>query len=162
MAKKKKTTRRKTTGRKKTTRKKTTARRAATRTTGGRTASRLGNASLDSIRAELDKRLKELEAERDRLSKELAAVEGEISSFPGAHVRGRSGPRKRPRNDMNLVDSLKKLLTNKTLSVTEMTSEVQRSGYRTTSPNFRTIVNQTLIANPKVFKRVSRGMYTSK
>ena len=36
---------------------------------------------------------------------------------------------------------------------------VQRNGYRTTSPNFRTIVNQTLIKHTDRFKRVSRGQY---
>ena len=69
--------------------------------------------------------------------------------------------RKRPRNEMNLIDSLKKLLRNKTLSVTEITEQVQKQGYKTSSPNFRTIVNQTLINTP-AFKRVSRGRYTVK
>ena len=37
---------------------------------------------------------------------------------------------------------------------------VQKAGYQTTSPNFRTIVNQTLLKK-KHFKRVERGQYTS-
>lgn len=69
--------------------------------------------------------------------------------------------RKRPRNEQNLADALADLLSNKTLSVTEASEQVQSAGYRTTSPNFRTIVNQTLLKDPR-FKRVGRGRYTSK
>ena len=63
---------------------------------------------------------------------------------------------------MNLVDSLAKVLKSKTLSVTEATEAVQKAGYLTTAANFRTIVNQALIRETKVFKKVSRGQYTAK
>ena len=69
--------------------------------------------------------------------------------------------RKRPRNEQNLADALADLLAKQTLSVTEASEQVQTAGYRTTSPNFRTIVNQTLLKDPR-FKRVGRGRYTSK
>lgn len=78
-----------------------------------------------------------------------------------ASTRGRGG-RKRPRNDANLVDSLAGVLKNTTMSVTDVSEAVQKAGYKTTSPNFRTIVNQTLINNPDRFKRISRGQYTAK
>ncbi|MDY7108645.1 MAG: hypothetical protein SYC29_08400 [Planctomycetota bacterium] len=68
----------------------------------------------------------------------------------------------RPRNTGSLVEALKKLLTGKTMTVTEMADAVQKAGYKTSSPNFRTIVNQTLINNKKDFKRVARGQYTAK
>ncbi|RMH26609.1 MAG: hypothetical protein D6693_06900 [Planctomycetota bacterium] len=95
-----------------------------------------------------DQRLRVME----RMVERLNAKAGE-----GALTLGR----KRARNEMNLVDALRKLLQNKTLSVTEITEQVQKIGYKTTSPNFRTIVNQTLINNP-AFKRVARGRYTVK
>lgn len=62
---------------------------------------------------------------------------------------------------MNLVEALVKLLKGRTMSVTEMTAAVQKAGYKTTSPNFRTIVNQTLIKSDR-FKKVARGQYTAK
>ena len=62
----------------------------------------------------------------------------------------------------SLGNALEKLLTRRTMSVTEMSEAVQKAGYRTSSPNFRTIVNQTLIGNKKVFKRVARGQYTKR
>ncbi len=61
-------------------------------------------------------------------------------------------------------------LKGKTLSVTELAEAVQKEHpgklmayncYKTTSPNFRTIVNQALLKDDR-FKRVSRGMYTVK
>ncbi|MFN7019759.1 MAG: hypothetical protein ACK4WH_00345 [Phycisphaerales bacterium] len=76
-------------------------------------------------------------------------------------MAGGTGLRRRPKNDSNLVEALQKLLTGKTLSVTAAAEEVQKAGYMSTSPNFRTIVNQALI-NSKKFKRVGRGLYTSK
>jgi hypothetical protein len=62
---------------------------------------------------------------------------------------------------MNLVEALHDLLKGRTMSVTEIASAVQEAGYRTTSPNFRTIVNQTLINRPELFRRVARGKYTA-
>jgi hypothetical protein len=72
------------------------------------------------------------------------------------------GTRKRHRNDANLVESLQQVLRGKTMGVTEAADAVQQAGYKTTSPNFRTIVNQTLIKNPDVFSKQGRGLYTAK
>jgi len=49
----------------------------------------------------------------------------------------------------------------KTMGVSDVAGAVQKAGYRTSSPSFRTIVNQALIASGK-FKRVGRGQYTAK
>jgi hypothetical protein len=78
-------------------------------------------------------------------------------------VAGRpGGSGRRARNEMNLVDALSLTLKGKTMGVSEVADAVQRDGYKTTSPNFRTIVNQALLSNSKVFKKVSRGQYTAK
>ena len=86
----------------------------------------------------------------------LREVEAQIDAMGAS-----GGGRRRPKNDMNLVEALSKALDGKTMSVTEVAEAVQRQGYRTSSPSFRTIVNQTLINSGK-FKRVSRGQYTLK
>jgi hypothetical protein len=96
----------------------------------------------------------------------VAAIESQLIAL-GAVARGGGGGGRgtgaatRARNDMNLVESLVKVLTGKTMGVTEVADAVQRAGYKTSSPNFRTIVNQTLIKSDK-FKRVGRGQYTAK
>ena len=126
----------------------------------GETHGRLENASVIELHAELRRRqrvLGQLRSKRDRLTRELAQVDRKIAEYEPA-----GGPprRKRPKNTVILVDALKKALNNRTLSVTDVATAVKRAGYKTTSENFRTIVNQALIGNRRTFKKISRGKYT--
>ncbi|TVQ32770.1 MAG: hypothetical protein EA376_05255 [Phycisphaeraceae bacterium] len=142
----------------------------------------LNKVSTDKLQNELRRRargMQTLQKKRERLIQQIQEIDAEIESIggeaflaaaakrgrpagrAGASGRARGGSRRRPRNEMNLVDALSKLLANKTMSVTEAAEAVQQAGYKTTSSSFRTIVNQTLI-NSGNFKRVSRGKYTAK
>ena len=148
----------------------------------------LAAVSVETLRAELQRRERGVSGLRRRYEKLLAAAEkiaGQIRSAGGDLVgaparEGRRGPgrppgsgrrgpgrprgsggRRRPKNEMNLVESLAKVLKGKTMSVTEVADAVQKEGYKTTSANFRTIVNQTLIKSP-AFRKVGRGQYTAK
>lgn len=125
----------------------------------------LSGISVSDLRRELGRRQKRVGSlikKRDRLMDKVRELDQAISDLGGI-ARGGSfvGARKRPKNESNLVDALVKVLTGKTMSVTEVADAVQKAGYMTTSPSFRTIVNQTLINSGK-FKRVSRGQYTAK
>ena len=100
-----------------------------------------------------------LMVKREKLRTELAETEAAIIEAGGKLAR--TGTKKRPKNTNKLSDALAKTLRSRTLSVTEVSERVQQDGYKTTSPNFRTIVNQTLLKDPR-FKRVSRGKYTAK
>lgn len=123
----------------------------------------LNTMSLAELQAELHRRekgIRKLERRRERLLDELAGIDVELAAVGALSASG--GVRRRPRNEMNLVDSLAKVLKNKTMSVTEATEAVQKAGYMTTAANFRTIVNQALIREKKVFKKVARGQYTAK
>lgn len=139
----------------------------------------LANIPTAKLRAELDRRgqeLGKLEQQRDRLMAELNAIDNTLADFgvatagfgrkrgPGRPPgrAGALGSRRRARNEMNLVDALAQTLKGKTMGVSEVSDAVQANGYKTTSPNFRTIVNQALISNPKVFKKIARGQYTAK
>ncbi|QKK07032.1 MAG: hypothetical protein HND58_01880 [Planctomycetota bacterium] len=68
---------------------------------------------------------------------------------------------RRPRNDSSLEVALANTLKGKTMGVSEVAEAVQQAGYKTTSPNFRTIVNQTLIKSDLI-KKIGRGQYTAK
>lgn len=128
----------------------------------GQAAGDLTGLSVGELQAELSRRqrgVSRLVSRREKLLAQLREVEGEIAGLGGA-IGGGLG-RKRPKNDSNLIEALSKTLDGKTMSVTDAAEQVQREGYRTTSPSFRTIVNQTLINSGK-FKRVSRGQYTLK
>jgi len=132
--------------------------------------------------------LQELVAQRDALSAELQELEAAFgASFSSDNVRrpvgrprgstggwrrrgrppgsgggagrgGRRGPR--ARNSTNLVDALRGVLAGTTMSVSDIADAVQKAGYRTKSGNFRVIVNQALLANPKIFRKIARGQYT--
>jgi hypothetical protein len=108
-----------------------------------------------------ERRLNSLLRKRDRLREQMAELDREIAEHGDEVGGGVIEPgRKRPRNEANLADALAELLSNQTMSVTQASVDVQKAGYKTTSPNFRTIVNQTLLKDPR-FQRVSRGQYTA-
>ncbi len=152
---------------------------------------KLSRVSTVDLRKELDRRQSQvgaMMARRTKLAAELAALDAELDAFgetasvaaPAARgpgrPRGRTAKRGRPgrkprkanrgavtraENSMTLTESLQKVLRNKTMGVTEVSVAVQKAGYKTNAENFRTIVNQTLIKNPRIFKKISRGQYTS-
>lgn len=147
----------------KKTKKKTTTKKKATVAKAPRGASGLGGVSFEELQAEMARRSKvvnRLERRRAKLHAELAAVESELAGFGALSASG--GIRRRPRNEMNLVDTLASVLKGKTMSVTDAAQAARDAGYMTTAANFRTIVNQALIRETKVFKKVSRGQYTAK
>lgn len=132
----------------------------------------LASLSSRELEAELRRRERGIEALRrrhERLLETLADLEEQIRSEGGeigAVSRGgrqprAGGRRRRPQNESNLIDALAAVLKGATMSVTEVAQAVQRAGYKTTSENFRTIVNQALIKSDK-FKKVARGQYTAK
>ena len=137
----------------------------AVRTRGG-----LSGYSVSVLETEIMRRQRKistLQRKYNRLMTAAGKVERQIMSHGGSvngsarvHGRGLTG-RRRPKNDMNLVEALARVLKGRSMGVTEVSHAVQEAGYRTTSPNFRTIVNQTLIKS-NLFKRLSRGKYTAK
>lgn len=145
----------------------------------------LGGLSTEDLSRELQRRQRGLPALYSKLAKAEAKVKRIMSAIqmlgggttgavaapgrrrgrpPGVRNRlaagGRAG-RKRPKNKTNLVEALAVVLKGKTMGVTEVTAAVQAAGYKTSSANFRTIVNQALIKSD-AFKKVSRGQYTTK
>ena len=142
---------------------------------------KLSAVSTDQLQAELVRRERAAEAlvsTRDRLLAELDSIESELAQHgfsSGVRPRAKSG---RPRRAMgggrgrgrrgggsggkSLVDSLHAVLQGQTMGVSEVAGAVQRAGYKTSSPNFRTIVNAALLGNTNLFKKVARGQYTTK
>jgi hypothetical protein len=125
--------------------------------------------SLTELQQELRRRqagASSLIRKRDTLAAKLAKIDAELAGLGiqgGRVAKGApvAGGRKRPINDMNLVEYLQKVLKGKTMGVTEAANAVMKAGYKTTAANFRTIVNQTLIKHKTIFKKVQRGQYTA-
>lgn len=130
--------------------------------------SALADISIKDLQKEISRRgsrATSLERKRDKMMAKIDAMNAQIRQHGGSRGGGAAGGgrggRGRARNASNLVESLQKVLTDKTMSVSDVTEAVQKAGYSTTSPNFRTIVNQALISSGK-FKRMGRGQYTVK
>jgi hypothetical protein len=147
--------------------------------------SALARLSTSDLRRELERRqamAADLIRQRDALTAELQELEvafgptSAINGFLAAARRKRGRPRGsgaarpamaraavgRPRNPNSLVEMLRKTLAGNTMSVTEAANAVQRAGYKTKSGNFRVIVNQALLSNSKLFRKVARGEYTAR
>jgi len=131
----------------------------------------LHSLSTNDLHAELIRREKaanRLASKREKLLTQVAEIDAELAEYGyevvgggGTAGSGRGG-RKRPKNETNLVEVLAQVMNNKTMGVTEAAEAAQKAGYTSSSANFRNIVNQTLLKNPDVFKKVSRGQYTAK
>jgi len=148
----------------KKTRKKRSAAKTAPR--ARKTDDSLSGIGTAELAAELRRRERSvvsLQRKRDRLLEQLAEVDAQITEAGAMITRAGGVPvgRKRHRNDASLEQALYDLLNGQVMSVTDATHAVQSAGYRTTSPNFRTIVNQTLLKSNR-FKKVARGQYTAK
>ncbi len=151
---------------------------------------KLSRISTVDLRRELERRhsrVGAIQSRRAQLAAALASLDAELNAFgepvvvkrgpgrpPGSKnkkKRGKTGRRgrrsnrgaaaTRAQNTMTLTEALQGVLRGKTMGVTEVSKAVQKAGYKTNAANFRTIVNQTLIKNSKMFRKVDRGLYTA-
>jgi hypothetical protein len=113
---------------------------------------------LQSRRSQVQK----LERQRSKIARKLDAIDDRIRSLGGGSG-GRGRPVGRARNSQSLVAMLETVLkgSGKPMNVGDIADAVQSKGYRSSSANFRGIVNQTLIKD-KRFSAASRGMYQLK
>jgi len=126
---------------------------------------RLARLSFDELEQMLEGRrrtLKKLEKQRAKWQKRLDRVDAEIEAISGRRIVLRGGG-KRPRNPVNLPDTIAAVFrsSRRPLSVSEITDRAQKAGYRSSSANFRAIVNVTLTKD-KRFESTARGVYRMK
>ena len=102
--------------------------------------------------------LAKLTKQRAKAQKQLDTLDREIAQFGGSAARG-SG---RAKNAQSLVATLGAVLKGKeSMFVGDIVDAVEARGYRSSSANFRGIVNQTLIKESQ-FASAGRGMYQLK
>jgi hypothetical protein len=112
---------------------------------------------LEKLLAQRRTRLASMLKRRAAIERTLRSLDEEIRAIGG----GTAGLRAvRARNEVSLITAIQNVLeaAGKPLRVGEILDGVLESGYRSTSPNFRAIVNQTLIKE-KQFVATQRGMY---
>ncbi|HMP74964.1 MAG TPA: hypothetical protein PKE12_01590 [Kiritimatiellia bacterium] len=134
--------------------------------------------SMNELLAELARRRKQLPAlqkKAARLGKQLAAVNAQIEALgggaaapakpgrkPGRPAAARK-PVKRARNKASLSTALLGVLSkSEPMSVKAIIEAVRKSGYKTKSKNFSTIVYQTLAREKKSVEKAGRGLYKLK
>src|SRR5829696_40673 len=109
-------------------------------------------AQLEQILAGRRAQLNQKQKEHNRLLNRLRELESDIRRLGGsAGRRGRGGAGgTRARNEKSLLETLEGVLkAGKAMKVGDIAEAAEKSGYRSNSANFRSIVNQTLIKDKR-------------
>lgn len=124
-------------------------------------------AQLEQLLAGRRQELNAKRREHSKLLTRLQELEADIRRLGGGGSAGRrgrggSGGGTRARNAKSLIETLEDVLKGgKPMKVGDIAEAAQKSGYRSNSANFRSIVNQTLIKD-KRFGSAGRGVYQLK
>ena len=123
-------------------------------------ATNLSLAQLQQFMETRRNELNKLRRKRNEIQRELDALDRQIDRIDGGMGGGRRGGSGRVRNEMSLNETLEQVLrsSGKPMRVGDIVDAVEKTGYRSSSANFRGIVNQTLIKD-KRFVASERGMY---
>lgn len=94
-----------------------------------------------------------------RLTRKLALMEEQMLVLQRElGVKGSRRPSDRMRNDGSLADAIARVLGKRPMTIAAIMEAVNKSGYVSSSPNFRTMVTQVLCKDQRV-KRAGRGLY---
>ena len=123
------------------------------------------NLSLDQLERMLNQRRRELSRltrKRATAQRRLEDIDDKIRRLGGSAISMRGGGR-RARNDQSLVEVIHSVLqkAGRPLRVSAIADAANAAGYRSSSANFRGIVNQMLIKDPR-FTSQNRGFYQLK
>jgi hypothetical protein len=122
----------------------------------------LSIAQLEALLEKHRAKVSELSREREKLQGKLDSLDAEIAALGGSGAVS-SGRGKRAKNDKSLSETLVEVLTahGSPMKVANIVDAVTLSGYKSSSPQFRSIVNQALIKD-KRFHNTGRGFYEFK
>ena len=138
----------------------------------GRRKNTLTIADLERMLEERKSSVLQLQKKRDDLMSKVEELDRQIAAAGGAAATSSSAGRApaakarrgrtaggRVRNEASLGDSIATVMEGKgPMTVGDILTAVEASGYQSGSKNFRGIVNQTLIKDQR-FQQASRGHY---
>jgi len=130
---------------------------------------KLGHLSLEDLQREIARRKKalpKLEKRRKKLLAALADLDEQMAQWQGAPAakvsRRRVKRGRRSKNEVSLTDRLITALKGgRAMSISDLMAAAMKAGHKTTSKNFRLLVNQTL-SRGKMFRGAGRGKYALK
>ena len=131
---------------------------------------KLSTLKIADLRQEIERRQKllpKLIVQRDALTREIAKLQGLATPEARKATKPEAAPketrrRRRAKNKVGLADSLALFLKGKkNVSIADAMEGVLSAGYKTTSGDFRNVVNKTLLTD-KRFRNVARGVFTLK
>lgn len=124
----------------------------------------LSISQLEKVLHQRRAKLGTLEKQRKALSKRLKKVEGKILMIGGEGVARGGRRRRHVRNARSLNETILAVLKKASgaVRVADIVKGVLSTGYRSTSANFRGIVNQALIKDKRFAKAGARGTYQLK
>jgi hypothetical protein len=116
---------------------------------------------LETMLDQQKSKKKDLLKERSKLQTQIDKLDRQIAMLDGGTSGGGYTTSGRARNPKSLVATIEEVLDKhpKGMSVGDIVDAVVATGYKSSSPNFRGIVNQTLIKERKKFDTVERGVY---
>jgi sugar-specific transcriptional regulator TrmB len=130
-----------------------------------RLGSNLSITELETILEDRRKELHRLHKERNQIQKRLEEIDAQIRELEGGPEEGQEIPHAagRAQNEKSLIEMMEEVLTAAAapMRVADVTQKVIAAGYKTSSANFRGIVNQALIKD-KRFVCTARGWYNLK
>ena len=122
-------------------------------------------AQLEQLLAGRRQELNAKQREHSKVLARLQELEADIRRLGGSagrRGRGGAGGGTRAHNAKSLIETLEDVLKGgKPMKVGDIADAAQKTGYRSNSANFRSIVNQTLIKD-KRFGSAGRGVYQLK
>lgn len=122
----------------------------------------LSVAQLQALMAQKKSKLAALGRERKQLLSKLAKLDARIAALSGQKGAEGVTPGGRVRNSKSLPELLVEVLSgSKPMKVGDILEAILKKGYRSSSSNFRSLINQTLIKDER-FTAVARGTYTLK
>jgi len=126
------------------------------------TAVNLSLAELGQMIHSRQRDLKKLKTRRKKLQRKLEQFDAAIAKITGDNFRtARSGrPTIRGGNSMSLAATIAQVLERSAapMNIADIVRRVEASGYRSSSANFRGLVNMTLVKDNR-FKSAGRGLY---
>src|SRR5262245_2117144 len=103
-------------------------------------------AQLERILSTRRAQIRKLTHKRTLLQRRIDGLDRQIVQLGGDGSTGQQSATGRPRNAESLVEAIEGVLkSGKPMGVGTIAEQVRKRGYRSTSSNFRGIVNQTLI-----------------